>query len=133
LYVKLNTNLINSGQAVITVPPVKLEMPYTALESADFDISSATLDLGFSDGAYDATNVIISATPAVGNGVSFVKNKFRVLTGISSVTAAAALYAAYASKFGTPVIGTKIFIGVEPVLETGQKGVRQTVQAIVIA
>jgi len=132
LYVKLNANLLNSGQGVISDAPAKLEMPFSSIASVIFDVSTpANSFITFTDDTLGAYQILISATKVVSNGTSFVKNLFRNI-GISSPLAGELQYGTlFIQKFGTPSAGDKFFIKVEIVLPNGQKSTPQT--SVVIA
>lgn len=133
LYVRLNSVLLNSGQATISVPPLKLEMPYTEIATAIFDVSSSTLVITLADTAYDGVEVAVSATPVLSNGVSFVKSQYRRIGTITGAAGAIAAGAAYIAKFGIPTVGGNVRLQLQPVLATGQIGTAQSIQVTVQA
>lgn len=124
LYVKINANLTEAGQAAITLPA----LPGAVTGPVSLTLTGAaganTLSL-----AYTATPVaagmtwIVYATPQVSPGVSFVKNQFRKLGTIAAAAASPDnIDAAYTAKFGTLVAGQKIYVQVVAVNNTtGQK------------
>lgn len=133
LFVKINTNLSNVGLAVLNAPPAKMEMPATLITGATISVADGSLSIDFSDASADGTNVLVRATPVVSNGVSFVKSEYRVIgnrlvdgTGLASDII-------YSDKFGTPAIGSKIFVSIQYVLASGQKSTTQSVVASIVA
>lgn len=129
LYVKLNVNLLNSGQSAIVSPPVKLDLP--ALVDVDVDITTATDTLSidglpvFADGVYQ-----IEACAPVPRGVSFVKNKFRVISyETQSTPGAVDVSTAYFTKFGSVANAENVFFRIRAIGENGQAGVPLVVKA----
>lgn len=133
LYVRLNSVLLNSGQATIDTPPLKEEMPYTEIVSAIFDVSSSTLVVTFADASYDAVEVAVSATPTLSAGVNFVKSQFRRIGTVTGATGTIAVGTEYIAKFGIPTVGANIRLQIQPVLATGQIGTPQGVKVLVQA
>ncbi len=133
LYVRLNSVLLNSGQATISVPPLKLEMPYTEIATAIFDVSSSTLVVTLADTAYDGVEVAVSATPVLSNGVSFVKSQYRRIGTVTGATGTISVGPEYIAKFGIPTIGGNVRLQLQPVLATGQIGTAQSIQVTVQA
>lgn len=133
LYVRLNSVLLNSGQAIITVPPLKEEMPYSEIATAIFDVSLSTLVVTFADASYDTVDLAISATPVLSNGVNFVKSQFRRIATVAGAAGAVAAGAAYIAKFGVPTVGGNVRLQIQPVLATGQIGTAQSVKVTVQA
>lgn len=134
LYVKLNTNLTNSGQALITSAPAKVEVPAIAIADVVFDVSTSGDSLvTLTNTDANTKEVIISATPKVTAGTSYVKNLFRVISHIAVDGATIEYGAAYIAKFGNLVAGDKFFIKIEVVMENGQKGTAVTSVAYAVA
>lgn len=129
LYVKLNSNLINSGQAPIGDVPVKAEIPYTELVTAEISLGDDTFVLGFDSTAYAGARIFVTATPSLSNGITNVKSKMRGIGSYTVVADTQDIWADYLAKFGTPVDGSNIVVGVEVILPNGQKGVKQTLKA----
>jgi|TARA_R110000868_G_scaffold8547_2_gene44154 hypothetical protein len=127
LYVKLNANLISSGQTALTSAPMKVEIPFSNIASATFDVSTpASSAITFAGSELNGEIVQIRATPVVSAGTSFVKNLFRDVH-YDDVTSGVADYGSnYVTKFGTPAVGQIFFISVAVITATGQKGVAQT-------
>lgn len=133
LFVKLNANLANVGEASLLVAPEKEEVPYSAILTAVFDISSTTGEITFNDSAFAGRNLLVSATPTVSAGRSNVKNQFRVIGSFQPVTDSIDVWAEYVAKFGVPTAGANISIKIEPVVSSGQKGTGQTTKVSVVA
>jgi hypothetical protein len=137
LYQKLNNNLDNIGVAHISDPP----SPGSTATFDTLSIAAAngaqTLVATVTPGTLPASqSVIISATPGVSNGKSFVKSEFRQIQVVGSVTAGSiSLTAAYIAKFGTiPEAGMRIFVQTQFVnATTGQAGQAQQAFTVVIA
>lgn len=134
LYVKLNANLIGSGQEGINDAPAKIEIPFSQLTAAIFDVSTPA-NTGFEFAGSQLTDiaVLVSATPKVSNGTSFVKNLYRVISTVNGDEGLLQFGTAYINKFGNLAIGDKIYLKVEPVMPNGQKGTAQTISIVAVA
>lgn len=127
LFVKLNANLSISGQPLINDAPAKTEVPFEAISVVLFDVSTPALSaIAFFNTGLDGATVLISATPKVSAGTSFVKNQFRnIAVGVPNA-GEVNFGTEYVTKFGTLVIGDKFYVKVEPIMPNGQKGTAQT-------
>lgn len=134
LYVKLNTNLTNSIQALITSAPAKVEVPAIAIDSVTFDVSdAANTGVVLTNTDADSIKVIVSATPKVTQGTSYVKNLFRVISAQAIDGTDVPFGTAYINKFGNLAVGDKFFVKVEIVMSNGQKGTAVTSVCIATA
>lgn len=134
LYVKLNSNLDEIGQAALTLPPLP-EAVEPALTLAGAAAAGAgTFTATFTPTPVPAnTSFVLRATAQVSPGKNFLKNEYRNLSvfGAGSVSPAN-IFAAYTARFGSLVAGQKIGISLTPVNETtGQKGTAITAEVIV--
>ena len=127
LYVKLNTNLTNSDQTLITSAPAKVEVPAIAIASVVYDVSSsADSIISLTNTDADGVVCIVSATPKVTQGTSYVKNLFRIIDTLTIDGVEAPFGTAYINKFGNLAAGDKFFVKVELVMPNGQKGTAVT-------
>lgn len=134
LYVKLNANLINSNQAQITDAPAKQEIPAFIINSVLYDVSTpADGEIVLSNNNSDGLQTIISATPKVTAGTSYVKNLFRIIDANTVDGNTLGYQDSYEAKFGALVAGDKFFVRVETVLDNGQKSVPVTFEAFATA
>lgn len=134
LHQKLNQELLTVGEAAIVNPPAKLPMVEGVVTAATLAIGAGTLTLTGVDTSTNAAVKVFSSGP-VSNGTTFVKNLMRLIgySSLGAVYAPADGYADYVAKFGAPVTGDKIYIGVKYVLENGQASSMQSVLATVTA
>lgn len=134
LFVKLNANLINSNQGQITTAPAKMEIPAFTISSVLFDVSESGDGLiTLSNSNSDSLQAIISATPKVTAGTSYVKNLFRIIDANTIDGTDLGYQDSYIAKFGELVVGDKFFVRVETVLANGQKSVAVTFEAFAVA
>jgi len=125
LYVRLNVNLFNTGQAQITDPPV----PIGLSEITGFAVTAAspgTVAVAWTSGPVPVTETwLLEATKPVNVGRSFVKNLYRVIAVLASAqTTPYAAGTAYTTKFGTFSAGQRISARVTQIQNnTGQNGV----------
>lgn len=124
LYTALNKNSLGAGGSVIALPPEKMELDIISEVAAEFDLTSGTLSLDIT--TVPANHILqVWATPAVNEGVSYIKNKLRVIANVpAGAVNAASLDTSYRAKFGAPAPGQKIFVGVRYIGTNGQAGVR---------
>ena len=124
LYTALNKNSLGAGGSAIALPPEKMELDTIVGVGADFDLTTGDLFLDIS--TVPANHILqVWATPAVNEGVSYVKNKLRVIANYPTGSVNnSSLYANYVSRFGAPVAGQKIYVGVRYIGTNGQAGVR---------
>ena len=127
LYVKLNANLIAAGESALTTAPSKMEVPFSAIDTVDFDNGTpGDSAINFADSALDTEIVQIRATPVVSAGTSFVKNLFRDIVYAAVGGANVGYGTEYVAKFGTPAVGQIFYVSVAVITASGQKGVAQT-------
>ncbi len=136
LYQRLNNNLVNIGQATISVPLAPTAIPNMESIELAAAAGAGTMTLTYSPAIPATEAFLVRATPAVSAGISFVKSEYRQVTSI--VTADASPYnlaVEYEAKFGAiGPAGSKIFVQVVPiVIATGQAGTPMSTSAIVAA
>lgn len=133
LYQRLNNELVNIGQPMISVPPLP-EAVYAATSLAVTAVNATGVVTATFAPAIPATDSVkVLATAAISPGRSFVKSQFRQIGVLTSADASPkALTALYAAKFGSVgAVGQKIyfkFVGVNET--TGQAG--QAIQAVAV-
>jgi len=134
LHQKLNQNLLLVGESVLTTAPAKLSFPDTVIPTAIFDIGDETLSLDGINTA-GATIAVVSSTGLLSDGTSNAKNRFRNVyhNSASALGFAGGAYSGYVAKFGAPVVGQNIQVGVQFVLASGQKSPLQILTASVVA
>lgn len=125
LYMRLNNNLLNAGQAIISAPPLPgAVFAFTSLLVVA-DTTLGTLNATFAAAIPAGSSVLVLATPGVSPGKDFVKSEFRqIAVKTTADTSPEDLAAEYITKFGAlPTIGKKVFIGFKVVNDvTGQAG-----------
>lgn len=133
LHTGLNRNLLNSGAAIINVPPTPAAIPDLGLESAEFGIGAGTFEVTLS-GTTTGSFVHVWATPALSPGTSFIKNRKRFLGSFAGQAAGTIDIAAeYIARFGTPATGQNIHVSANVVNAGGEAGVQETVKATIVA
>jgi hypothetical protein len=133
LFVKLNTNLINTGQAQITTAPAKEEILFSAINDVTMDVSSQTGEINLDNANLEAAKVLLFATPTLTNGTTFVKNRLRAI-GYAVVDADQVTFGSlYTAKYGAFAIGANIVVGFRVITATGQASPFQSLTATVVA
>lgn len=131
LYVALNKNLLQSGQSEILTAPEKIDIPI--MESPGAVIGITSEEILYNSPAFDGVWQV-SVTPQLPQGVSFVKNKLRVVGyAAGGMAPTGALYSEMVAKFGTPEVGDNIYVQFRAIGENGQAGVPVIVKAPVQA
>lgn len=131
LFQRLNQNLMLAGESMLLVCPSSSEVVNATVSEPVLDINGPDFSVEYFN---DLTGMflLISATPPVSQGTSFVKNKFRsVVESVGGAAATVAFQAQYISKFGTPAEGDKVFVKVQTMNANGQKSPGQTFAVIV--
>jgi hypothetical protein len=132
LYVKLNTNLINTGQAQISSAPAKEQFQFSDIVSVDMDVSTQTGDVMLSNGFNDSQLVLVFATPSLSSGTSFVKNRLRAIGSIAVDANDISIGSMYAAKYGAFALGANIVVGFRIISATGQASVFQSAKATIV-
>lgn len=136
LYTKLNINALTYGGGGIADAPSPVAVQTPGVISVTAAAGTPAMSIVFANTPVDAdTAFVIRATPQVGAGITFVKNKYRNLHTLAA--AGASPYnalAVYNAKFGTLVAGNKIFVQIFAVnIVTGQAGIPVSAYCIVAA
>ncbi len=129
LHQRLNENLLNSGQTIIANAPSPLPVPTGVLSELDFLIGLGlnVNTLGDSTGS----KMQVFATPPVSAGTEFVKNKLRLLESVQGTNDATAdIIGSFTQRYGAPVEGDKIFVGVKFVNAQGQSSSMQVLSGV---
>jgi hypothetical protein len=133
LYVKLNANLVNTGQAQILAAPAKEKFIFSGILSATFDVSAQTVIINLDNALNDGSKVLAFATPTLTNGTTFVKDRLRSIGSVTVADDIITLTPNYIAKFGNFTIGANIVIGFKVISATGQASVFQTIKSTVTA
>lgn len=132
LYQRLNNQAQSAGYPAVNAAPAKLEMVQGIVTSSEFDTGSPSLTLVGLSNSPDA-RVVVSATPPLSAGTTFVKNQLRQIDSqVCSTFDENVLGQAYLDKFGAPAGGANVKIGVKYVLPNGQASPVQIVEVTVL-
>lgn len=124
LFVELNKNLLQAGLATLDIAPDKTEIVGITATSVDVDATAEEITLTGLASVPTGFVLQVSATPPISSGISFVKNRFRVVTYVpAGAVDAEALYSAYADKFGALSPGDNVHFQLKYVALNGQAGV----------
>lgn len=129
LFTALNKNLLQCGKSVINTAPAKMELPAIAISSVTVETPTTSILTGLATVPSNVT-LQVSATPALNNGINYVKGKFRVISYVASgAVTPELLYAAYVVKFGAPVAGQNIHFQFKYIGSNGQASTPITFKA----
>jgi hypothetical protein len=110
LYQALNNNLVTVGAAPIASPPVVGAVLTVTVTSISPAAGTGLIPMVLSAAVPAGTAVKVFATAPQSPGVSFVKSEYRLITTLPAATATpVALGAVYQAKFGTWLVGQKLF------------------------
>lgn len=133
LHQKLNFNLGNSGQALITTALPPVSVPASLLEGAEYEIAGASMSI---DNTADTTGnkVVIFATAPLSQGTTFVKDKLRQIAVVDGNNGGGYnAYDGYNAKFGIPSAGDNVYVGVKTVNAQGQASPLEVIKMTVSA
>jgi hypothetical protein len=112
LYQRINNNLLNISQPVISVPPLATAVTALTTLSVSASATASTMTAAFTPGPVPAGySMIIQAAAPQSAGRSNVNSKFRnIIIEAAAAASPANIYAAYIAKFGSIAVGNRIFI-----------------------
>lgn len=136
LYMRLNRHLHTIGIASISTPPA----PSTTTAPTSVSVTTSVAGNQF-DVAFAATPVpagyklVIRATNLQSPGITFMKNRYRVIKVIDAAGASPAdIYTEYTTKFGALVAGQKVGVGIALYSKTtGLRSLEITQESIIAA
>lgn len=134
MYVALGANLLNVGESLPATPPASTALPDISATTVTPDISTGITIAGFSGAGTDF--VVVSFSKQISPGRSYNKTFWQ--PGAAAVSGAdgtplVVATATYASEFGTPVAGKKLFTRVIGVNQYGFASAPQIIQAVWVA
>ena len=120
-YTRINSRLLAAGLTILTTAPA--DQAVTDLTSASVVVSTATADclVTFAPTPVAADDYVqVFATPSIGPGISFVKNKLRLIyTSAAAVASGFDFATEYVARFGAlPVTGQKMGIRIRTIRST---------------
>ena len=111
MYVRQNTTLLQAGLVRIDDAPVNLDVESLLTFTLAVDVSDGDFDVTFTPTPLAAgSRLQLFATPAISPGISYVKNKLRLLSTEADATASPLeVSATWMALFGSfPVAGQKV-------------------------
>ena len=133
LFQRLNQNLELSAQPQIDNCTSPVEVPFANLSGASGVVSSSDFEVYY-NGDLTGSKVVVWATPQMSQGTKFVKNQLRQLLVVAGEEASEVdIYTEYVAKFGIPVVGANITIGVRVINANGQASPLETIKAVISA
>jgi len=133
LYESLNTNRAIMGLGVINLAPLPSEIPRGQVTNVEISLSNTQISL---QGDFVSNqNYVVVATKGLSQGVNNFKNEIRTISvresssGGTSIGGLSPIYFDYIRRFGTPIDGTKIFMGTYSISVSGQRSPVSMVQA----
>lgn len=111
MFVRQNTPLGYAGESYLLDAPINLDVTSLTSLAATVDVSASTMLIDFAPGPVPAGHDLqVYATPLLSPGVSYVKNKVRIISTLTAATATPVdVKDDWAAMFGTlPAAGQKI-------------------------
>jgi len=137
LFQRLNNNLSQIGQAIVTDPPLPAEVSAIVVTEIQPNLGDGSLNVLFNPTpAAAGTTFVVRASKPLSPGISYAKNQMRVIDTFTTPQASPYdAFNGYVAKFGSlGAAGQKIFIEVTPISNvTGQNGTPSSASAIVVA
>jgi hypothetical protein len=133
LFVKLNSNLINTGQEQIVAAPAKEEFIFSPISELNMDVSAQDTIFTLGNADNDGQRVLMFATPTLSNGTSFVKNRLRSIGWTNVDNDIIDASSQYLAKYGAFALGANVVAGFRIISATGQASVFQSIKATVVA
>lgn len=132
LYTRLNANLRNAGQSLISSPPVPSGAEL-ALAGALVITNGGAKTVAYT-GATAASTVQVWATAGQSPGKKFVKSEYRLVTIFTGGDPSPVDIATeYEARFGEPAVGSKVFVQLRCVNnDTGETGQATETSTIVV-
>lgn len=114
LHNKLNLNLSNAGQSLITTPPLPQGAQTVSITSVDADNSANSVIITAGGSVPVGHTALVFATPAVSPGKKFLKNQYRLIGTLAGGTASPfTVSSSYNNKFGAVgAVGQRIGVRV---------------------
>lgn len=129
-FISVNTNLTNAGQTTLGAAP-SYSTP-DAVAVGAITLNSGTFSVAWTPTPLGASETILAfAGPQRSAGVTFEKDLRLMGAGTLAQTSPLDLFSAYEARFGTPVLGNKIFVALERVNASGFKSTIATGSSIV--
>ncbi len=111
-YVSVNNNLEQYGSAALSDAP-SIVTP-GALLTATITLTAASFSVAYTATPIAAsTKLLVFASPQRSAGRSFEGDYRRVFTSAAAAASPADIFAAYQAKFGTPVVGNRVFLSLQ--------------------
>lgn len=122
LYTRLNINLQNVGEAVISDPP--LPSGGGAVICGAVAVTNGGAKTVAYTGATTGHKIQVWATPGVSPGKKFIKNDLRLIATFDGAAASPFdMATAYEARFGEPAVGTRVAVQLVSVNDTtGEMG-----------
>ena len=134
LFVRLGKNLLGIGVGFASVAPTKMEIEPITATAVEINPSAETFSLVGQATIPVGMTAQISATPTLSPGISYVKNRLRVINiTASGAIDPASLFDSYTERFGFPLAGANIYVQIRYVASNGQAGVPLVFKANVLA
>lgn len=133
LFIALNRNLLKIAATKIEDAPVPVGIPDLFATSLTADSATPALSIAISEDTIPTGfQLAVYATPNIGPGIGFVKNRYRFIGTATAATGVVDILSIWQSRFGTMTSGQKIAVRIALVSSTtGQSGVPSATSAII--
>lgn len=132
LYVSCSVALLNAGGAVSAVAPASFDVFDVSTSVATFGLV-AGLQITASESGSADDFLLVGLSAPVSAGRSFWSTYSQFTTSAGDTSPGAITTAAYAARFGAPLVGQKVFVKLTPVNQYGVTGVAKIIPVVVTA
>lgn len=133
IFTGINTLLLNAGLPALDIPDLTdVDLPHITLSIET--LSPTAFDIEISSNTTDAEKIVVYATPPVSAGKMFLKNDYRIVASLDVADFVANEYdflQDYTARFGAPVDGSRIGVGIVQVASNGKHSIMESVSEIV--
>lgn len=134
MFTGVNTLLVNSELPALDAPILtSVDMPHILI-SID-SLTATAFDIEISSSTTDADKLVLYATAPVSAGKQFLKNDYRIVAALDVADFVAEKYdflADYTARFGAPVEGSRIGLGLVQVADSGKHTVMEAISQVVL-
>jgi len=136
LYVRLNSNISNGADSLISTPPAPTGAAALTEVTLSASVTGDVFELAFAPGTVPSDHTMyVESTSMLSPGINNANSKFRFIEILGATSASPAdLFASQTAKFGAIVAGQKVYVRAKLInIVTGEVSLALKASAIVAA